>query len=382
MSKGQKPTHSILPASGCERWWNCPGSVEAVKAYPNEESIYAAEGTVAHGLAADLLLGKLTKKTLEKKIGDTIMQGEFEIAVTEEMTDAVIDFFDLIQDELEEGVTMFVEEKVNLAKENKHLYGTADVVLIKPYEWIKVIDLKYGKGISVSAWQNKQLMCYLTYAWEGEDVGFGEVIISQPRLDGDKAVSRYQVTEKEYQEFRKDLLKKAKIAMKKKAERCAGAWCKKTFCPAFADCTEAHKEAHAIVSKDFDDPIAPENLPIDKIRTVLEKAEFLTAWLGAVKSRAKELMLNGTKIDGFKLVQGYGHRKWQAEEAVIADFEDKDIFEKPKLKSPSKLTKIIGKDAVEQYSYKPKTEIKLVPEDSKGEPLMLDRRSDFDDEEL
>ena len=374
--------HSILSASSCERWWHCPGSVELAARYPNEESVYAAEGTVAHGFCADVLEGKITVKAFEKKIGETVMQGEFEITVTEEMYDAVMEFVELVESEKEDGCLVFIEQRVDLEDHNKHLFGTADVAIVKPFQWIKVIDFKYGKGVAVSAVRNKQLMCYLSYVWEKEDVKFGELIIHQPRLnDNYDSVSRYVVSADEYEEFRKELLKKAKEATKKKAPLHAGYWCKKTFCPAFADCPAAHKEAHAIVAKDFDDPIAPENLPISKIQMVLEKSDFITAWVGAVKQRAKELMLNGTKIDGFKLVQGYGHRKWASEAAVMEDFADKGdaLYEKPKLKSPAKMTKVIGKEAVDQYAYKPETEIKMVPEDAKGEPLMIDRSSDFDD---
>jgi len=370
--------HSILSASGCERWWNCPGSVEATKNYPNEESVYAAEGTVAHGIIADVLLDTI-KKPLVDMIGDTVMQGEFEIEITEEMVDAICDFLDLVAQERELGCTIKIEERVDLRLHNKHLFGTADVVIIKPYEWIKVIDFKYGQGIAVNAWENKQLLYYLTCAWEGEDVEYGEAIICQPRKEN--GTSRYGVTYEQYREFKTQLLAQAKAAMAKDAPLNAGAWCKKSFCPHFAQCDAAEEHAHEIVAKDFDSPVAPDSLSMDKIKMVLDKADFISAWMKAVEHRAKELMLNGEPIPGYKLVQGYGHRKWQSEASVEADFEElgDKLYEKPKLKSPAQLEKIIGKEKVADYAYQPETAVKLVPESAKGDPIHINHKADYDD---
>ena len=380
--------HSILSASGSVRWMNCPGSVEATKNYKNEESIYAAEGTVAHGIIAEFLDKhyvknriQATREPLDKLIGDTVMQGDFEIEITEEMIDACWSFILLVDDEYfpEDGGIIKIEQRVDLAKHNKHLFGTADVVIIKPFEWIKVIDFKYGAGIKVDARENTQLLYYLTCAWEGEDVAYGEVIICQPRKDD--GTSRYRVSYDQYQEFKTNLLVRAELAMQKNAPLVAGYWCKKSFCPHFANCTASEKLAQEIVKSDFDAPIPPDSLSIKKIMTVLDKADFITDWLKAVQHRAKELMLAGEDIPGYKLVQGYGHRKWQSETSVEADFEDlgDKIYDKPKLKSPSQLEKIAGKERVADYSFKPEGEIKLVPASAKGEPLQINHKSDFDD---
>jgi len=319
---GKAPgAHSILSASGCERWWNCPGSVKAVEGYENKESIHAAKGTVAHGLAADTLEHEWSYQKLASKVGETVMQGEFEIEIDEEMIDHVWYFVELVYGELEEGCELRIEQRVDLEKVNKHFFGTADVVIVKPFYWIKVIDFKYGKGIKVDAYKNKQGMYYLTCAWEGEDVMQGEVIICQPRVAGEK-VTRYQVSYGEYQTFRSDLAKNAKRALGKNPKRVAGQWCKKTFCPAFVDCPTAGQLVRDIVVKDFqDEPTPPEKLKMSQIQLVLEKADLITGWVNAVKDHAKGLMIHGENIPGYKLVQAYGHRTWQSEESVIADLE-------------------------------------------------------------
>jgi len=120
---------------------------------------------------------------------------------------------------------------------------------------------------------------------------------------------------------------------------------------------------------------------MNKIVSVLDKSDFIVAWMNAVKTRARELMLAGERVPGYKLVQGYGHRKWQSEASVEEDFSDlgDKIYAKPKLKSPAQLEKIVGKDKVADYAFKPKGDVKLVPESAKGDPLQINVRADFDD---
>ena len=44
--------HAKLGPSAAERWFNCPGSIRASEGMPNNSSVFAAEGTAAHALAA------------------------------------------------------------------------------------------------------------------------------------------------------------------------------------------------------------------------------------------------------------------------------------------------------------------------------------------
>ena len=52
--------HSLVGASSCERWWNCPGSNALIAKLPTPPNTkYAAEGTVAHALCEDVLKNKV-----------------------------------------------------------------------------------------------------------------------------------------------------------------------------------------------------------------------------------------------------------------------------------------------------------------------------------
>ena len=57
--------HAILSASSAEKWLHCPPSARLEANFPDEESEYAAEGTLAHKIA-EL---KLRKRFIEP-IGD------------------------------------------------------------------------------------------------------------------------------------------------------------------------------------------------------------------------------------------------------------------------------------------------------------------------
>ena len=47
--------HAKLSSSASKRWLGCPGSVKLSEHYPNGSSIYADEGTIAHGMAEGMI---------------------------------------------------------------------------------------------------------------------------------------------------------------------------------------------------------------------------------------------------------------------------------------------------------------------------------------
>ena len=43
--------HALLSASSAHRWLNCPASAVAAEAYPQQDTEYTREGTLAHEVA-------------------------------------------------------------------------------------------------------------------------------------------------------------------------------------------------------------------------------------------------------------------------------------------------------------------------------------------
>ena len=374
--------HSKLAASFCEAWWNCPGSIRETQHHETKPSIYLAEGTVAHDLAADCLLKDWDNDKLDTFIGVVKDQDGFEIEVTEEMVDAIWMYVEFVRSHLIDGAMLIVEKTIKMPNIHEALFATPDAVVIWPYDKVFVFDLKYGAGRKVSAWKNKQLLYYACYYFMQEDVDVVSLNIVQPRIEGEN-ISSFEVDAEYMEDHIKQLKIKAKEALKKDAPLNAGPWCQKSFCSALSTCPAAQDKVYEIVAKDFDDAPNPESLNIEQIVKVLEWTDFLKNWLSAVTGYAKEMALQGENIPGYKLVKSLGNTKWKSEEAVIADLEPKygdKIYAPAKLKSPTQMKKIIKKEEVENYSFRPESGIKLVPETAKGEPLKLNTASsDFDD---
>ena len=58
-------THALLGPSGAKRWMSCPPSARLEESFQEESTDYAAEGTLAHKLAEQILRynnGEISKK--------------------------------------------------------------------------------------------------------------------------------------------------------------------------------------------------------------------------------------------------------------------------------------------------------------------------------
>jgi len=378
-------SHSKLPASSCERWWNCPGSVKLTKQFPFEPNKYAAEGTIAHGLASQALIGGWDYEKLLDQEGQERQADGFKFIVTEEMLNHVWTYVETVRDAraLHPAARMIVEEKVCLSFDAE-LFGTCDAAVIIPFQKLFIFDFKYGAGKGVSPYQNKQLMYYALGYYAKTDITEVELVIVQPRYrDGDTGEG-YCFPAEELREFGKELQKRARKALKPNAPLNPGDWCSHSFCPARAVCPALKEFSKELVATDFDRPPAAKTLSVRDIKRVLDNAKILVDWVKAVEEYAKDQVLSGVNIPGWKCIEGFGNRKWKDETAVEADFFDslgEKIYAPRKLKTPAQLEKVLGKkrkSEIEEYVHKPMTGYKLVPQDKPGEPVkMLSAQEDF-----
>ena len=98
----------------------------------------------------------------------------------------------------------------------------------------------------------------------------------------------------------------------------------------------------------------PDLLKIEDISEILEKGSNLVEWFNSVKAYALEQAKSGTKIPGFKLVNGKSNRQYVSEESVLRVLKskkvDKDLYmSEPSLLSIGVLEKNLGKDKVQEY---------------------------------
>ena len=183
--------HSMLGASGTERWMNCPGSIRMSKGMPNKSSIFAMEGTAAHALGERCLAEDVTADVYqdmwinldgevfekeqpipdgEKTIfydGQLLWAKNPHFKIDEAFVSAVqlyLDTVDYYIDWAREtfGVEpqLLIEKGFSLEEVWPGMFGTNDVCVYVPGHCLIVIDYKHGRGKVVQIKNNTQLRYY------------------------------------------------------------------------------------------------------------------------------------------------------------------------------------------------------------------------------
>lgn len=374
-----KRSHALLSASGAGRWMNCTPSAKLEDEYgENEYSPYAAEGTLAHELS-ELYLNRDTLETITEAEFDArlekIMANEL---FSEEMLNVVPIYTDYCSSQLAEAKTtnpfavMEIEQKLDLTEYVPESFGTADCIIIND-GLIEVIDLKYGKGVRVYAYLNKQLMLYGLGALRKYDAMYDisevRLTIVQPRIDN---VSSWQISVEELREWAETELKsKAALAFAGEGELSAGDWCR--FCKVRNRCRKLYEQQLEVARHEFADP---ELLTDDEIADIVKRTPKLIEWANSVAEYAQSKAINENKQwPGLKLVEGVSRRKWvdedKASNAIFAKFPElsEDEIFNMKLKPITSIEKLVGKARFEQalsdVVVKPQGKPTLVPLEDK-----------------
>lgn len=380
ISKGE----AIFRPSAATRWTKCAGSVWACLQVPRQKSSPAAmEGTAAHHIGAEALQGI---RQPEEWVGRHVDVEGTKIYVDEDMQEHVEGYVDFVRAEAEGADAVYIERGLTLAaldpndpllQENR---GTGDVVILfLKRRLIKIIDLKFGRGVMVSA-QSLQLADYGLLAMLNFPIQGGwdqiECIIYQPRAPrDDEKLKRHIYTENELStEFLGKLLQAMTEAVQPDAPLVAGPHCKDTFCAAAATCPALRDAAINIAQDAFNsaplEPITnmtalvpipsqeetrvklpdPRTLDIADIATILDRRVMYDAWLAGVEQYAVQLMTSGNvTIPGWQLSMSNTHRKWiDEEEKLIPQLEalglkKENLYNLPKLKSPAQVEKLLPK---------------------------------------
>lgn len=329
--------HSRFGASAAHRWMRCPGSIKASEGLPNPSSPAAAEGTMLHDVAANMLLNL-----------------PYEHILTSEQMEVVMAYFQAVQDEIVAletigDVQMMVEQKFNIPI-HLDFWGTADTILVAGKS-MRVFDLKAGAGVAVevdyAGKVNPQLGFYALGAisslpWaQQEDIEDVEVIVVQPRLGG---IKRRKVARIELDILAEEMLAAAALAEEPDAPLSAGSWCK--FCLARHKCKELRHEVFKMAQLDFfdntvSDPVALDNLSVSDI---LDSADVIETWLKAVRDDALYRASSGEAIPGWKLVDSVSNRKWKNENEAAVSLVKSGVeipYAKPKMPTPAQVEKAI-----------------------------------------
>lgn len=384
--------HALCSPSSASGWLNCVGFTSG-----SGSSKFANEGTAAHELAANCLI---TGVDANLYIGAKILVDDEIFIVDKDMAQYVQVYLDTVR---RVPGQLFVEQKlpVHLVTGEADAYGTADAVVLNDNS-ITILDLKYGMGVPVSAYENDQLRIYALAAIEEYFFlgHFTEVSlwIVQPRID---SITQWTISVYELRKFgtrvhesaqRRLTFNPADTKTRLNPSDKACRWCsKKAICTALANFVFTQ------ISDDFVDLDSEENIKpaIENGLNLVKDADnnyiarfsdevlsLLEMFIKAVRGRIEAEIFAGRPVRGWKLVQGkQGNRTWtdkvQAEvEMKALRLKTDEMYDKTII-SPTAAEKLLAKTKPKQWDKLQKLigrspgKPSVAPESDKREALEL-----------
>ena len=402
--------HALLSASSSKQWLHCPPSVRLQEGFPNESSVYAAEGTFAH---------EVCEYKVRKYLHERVKRPQSEEFYTEEIdaiTDVYAEFVITIIEEMKRNgcePLALVEERVDYSHIAPSGFGTADMLIVGRDEegkgLLHVCDFKTGQGVFVDADHNSQMMLYALgglaaygYIYEIETV---RMSIIQPRLEN---ISTFECSRKELEDWGESIKPIAKMAYEGKGEQKPGDWCR--FCRAKPVCRACADEALALCREEFldldagaftddipeTDMTAPYNpdtdttvfkqpglIPLDELAGILPTLNRISSWIESVFAFVSAEAINhGVPIPGYKVVEGRSKRVFTDTKAVVDTAVANgytDLY-KRQLITLTEFEKMMGKkrfaELLGEYVTKPPGKLALVPENDPRPPVDLNNNPD------
>lgn len=386
--------HALLGASKAGQWLACPPSARLQESVADTRSEYAQEGTIAHELAEIKLRSRITKCNAKQRRAlveqyEKIKANKF---YGPEMEQAVQEYVEVVEERFmaakarSSDAVVLLEERLDLTEWVPDAFGTGDVVLIADGV-LEVIDLKYGKGVPVSAYNNPQIRLYGLGAWWGYNYLYGinevHMTIIQPRLD---SVSTDIMSLQDLLDWADQVVKPAAVlAFAGEGDFCSGDHCR--WCKVKGNCRARADENMKALAHEFKEPALLSN---EEIGSILFITEQLKTWAKDIEEYASGQALKGNPIPQWKLVEGRSNRSISDKDAAIAIFKASDLESEKYLKPQDllgigELEKRIGKkefaELLGPLIVKPPGKPTLAPETDKR-PEMNSVEGDFKSEEF
>lgn len=392
--------HALLSASSSKQWLHCTPSARLQEQFPNESSVYAAEGTFAH---------EVCEYKVRKYLKERVKRPQSEEYYTEEIdriTDVYAEFVIGIIEEMKRNggePLVMVEEKVNYSHIAPSGFGTADMLIIGKDEngkgVLHIADFKTGQGVFVDADHNSQMMLYALGGLAAYgyiyDIEIVRMSIIQPRLEN---ISTFECTRSELEDWGESIRETAKLAYEGKGEQTPGEWCR--FCRAKPVCKACKDEALSLCREEFldlDDGALSEEadassevdgsepvfknpglIPISELAQLLPTLNRISSWIEAVFAFINSEAINhGVPIPGYKVVVGRSKRVFTDTKAVVETAVANgytDLY-KQQLITLTEFETMMGKkkfaELLGKYVTKPPGKLSLVPESDPREPVVL-----------
>lgn len=328
--------HSVRGASGAHRWANCAGSIRMEANIPDQESLFAQEGSRYHEAMEELVL----KGAITAKPNDEFMN--------EEMLLACAHSLDYLESQ---GLTKEKCEKFEVEKGVDYSFyvpdgrGTSDVLALKG-STLHVVDYKYGMGLVVPAENNIQMQLYALGAyleWYKEFPHIAQITmhIVQPRKDH---YDRWTITKGKLGEFADWIRERAAATLEPDAPLTPSITACR-FCKAKATCPALYEQTQEAVVSQFPDLDLPEvkTLTNDQLRFALQNKTLIESWLKGIEQYVEGELHAGREFEGYKLVEGRSVRKWRDDAEQKMEQELGDAAFTRKLLGITEIEKMIGK---------------------------------------
>lgn len=363
--------HAILSPSSAKRWMACTPSARLEEQFENTTSIFAEEGTLAHAIA---------ENELRRRLGPSVSLEDYSKnpLYTEEMLTHAEQYADYCMTEVHADSIVQVEARLDITEFIPEGFGTGDFFsYTRNLKRLAFRDLKYGKGVPVSAINNTQLKIYglgalLWFRWiYGEDVEI-EVLslgIYQPRINNN---SEWEISVTDLMHWAETELKpKAILAFAGEGEFKTGEHCK--FCRAAARCTALADHNLDLFKHELKNS---EQLSDEALLDIFSRAPLLVEWAKNITEYVTSEAVKGKKWNGFKLVEGKSNRVFVSEhetEKKLLGAGHADIYTERELLGVTKLKAAIGvkvfKELVEPDLRKPPGKPTLVSESDPRPPF-------------
>ena len=386
--------HATFAPSSAHRWLCCPGGQARIilDGVESTSTIYADEGTAAHALLEKCLRQEIPPHQFHGSI-DVNEDGNVQFRAREadgrfpidsEMIDAVSEAYDYAHQRMTEhpDAEMLIEQKSRMFDHRHDVGGTADIVIDELFGTLEVIDYKHGRGILVDVEKNDQLRMYL-YGMARRTNFSHETYrytIVQPRHSHYSGPIWEEIDRSDLLEWGRnvrEVIEWIDVLVKQDApldqmDLNPGSWCR--FCPLKTKCPELAKQAADAAKIDFADD--PQALDIGAYDTaaVLKWVPVLEDWLKAVRQDVEIRMIQGEKVDGFKVVRRRANRQWDPEKSE-AEIEQamkeygiryESLYAPPKMLTPAAVERKVPKEQRATFNetlvVKPDAGLTIAPE--------------------
>lgn len=366
----------LFPPSGAHRWINCSASAEAATHYASVPGEAAMEGTAFHWVSERCLADGVEP---EMFLGRTIVVRqdavERKFAVTREMAVDIHMWVDFVRQVARMPGKSRIEARIDLSHLHPDCFGRCDAWHLGDDGVLTVADAKYGHVdvpvLYPDGSLNWQMVLYALGILRELSLQLHpsrmparvRLTIGQPRsIEPGPRIKYHTVTTDKILAL-EPLVREAVARVVNAPVFATGDHCK--YCPVLGACPPTRAEIASLT------PLLLSNTDMtgaDAAR-ILRNSTLLEKIVDRAKEVAKENLIRGASVPGFKLVTGVKYRKWSDEDAA-AD-RASGIPNAFKVVTPAQMEKLPGgREIVDALAMVPPGDPVVAPESDKRAPYV------------